>query len=581
MVRQGCGAADGRGSGEQRAREERAGEERPGTALAGAERARAERVGDGDGAGPLPPPDRRALAVPVGLVCTDLAIERRLLGWLGRLPDYRLVRATRPAELVADAAAGRLRLVILGGEFPPARREGYDALRRAGLGLVVLGTEPRRADWPGAHLLPETADFPALLAALEAALRDEEPPGDGVSATAVHAPRSRQGAGRSTPGRRATAGERDRARAENASSPAGARRVAAWQTEAWQKEGAGDESDVGAPASTSPPRASDEALVVAVASGLGSHGRTTLACGLARALGAAAPTILVEADIAGPTLAARLGRHPIRNLYMLAQRGPSTGDDWAAALSREVQFLDDGAARGAHLLCGFQRGTMRGGVGLPFLREALEQLRARYRFVILDVGADLLGDELHRGAAQLADAVLLVGTPSLSGEGRWLDGWKTLTGVGVGVPPGRIHLVLNGWDRRVHDGWAEIEATQHATTGRPLAAVIPWSHREVARAEREQRPLGARRGPAARATARLAEQIAGRSISPAEIADPPRARRWWRGGATPPVVVRPGSEDGGEAGGEAGRGVWPAGWGAPPPGGRWRLAFARLRRGAR
>ena len=344
--------------------------------------------------------------------------------------------------------------------------------------------------------------------------------------------------------------------------------------------GSGDDGGAGlgagSPVTADPAPSGDEALVVAVASGPGSHGRTTLACGLARALGAAAPTILVEADIAGPTLAARLGRHPIRNLYMLAQRGPSTDDDWAAALSREVQFLDDGAARGAHLLCGFQRGTMRGGVGLPFLREALEQLRARYRFVILDVGADLLGDELHRGAAQLADAVLLVGTPSLSGEGRWLDGWKTLTGVGVGVPPGRVHLVLNGWDRSVHDGWAEIEATQHATTGRPLAAVIPWSHREVARAEREQRPLGARRGPAARATARLAGRIAGRAISPAEVADPPGERRWWRRATPPPIA--PGAEP--AAGTEAAQGIWPAGWGAPP-GGRWRLAFARLRRGAR
>jgi hypothetical protein len=54
--------------------------------------------------------------------------------------------------------------------------------------------------------------------------------------------------------------------------------------------------------------------IIAVAGGVGSPGRTTVAINLAAALGAAAPTVLVEADLSAPALAAYLDRDPSRNV---------------------------------------------------------------------------------------------------------------------------------------------------------------------------------------------------------------------------------------------------------------------------
>src|SRR5581483_12362884 len=46
--------------------------------------------------------------------------------------------------------------------------------------------------------------------------------------------------------------------------------------------------------------------LLALASGHGSPGRTTMAVSLAAALGAVAPTVLVDADVFGPSVAAHL-----------------------------------------------------------------------------------------------------------------------------------------------------------------------------------------------------------------------------------------------------------------------------------
>src|SRR5207237_10090599 len=94
-----------------------------------------------------------------------------------------------------------------------------------------------------------------------------------------------------------------------------------------------------------------EHALLAVTSGYGSPGRTTLAVNLAAALGTVAPTVLVDADLVGPSVAAYLDLDPTRNLYMLAHAEPETVRDWDRALDQELQSLDP-RSRQAVALCG-------------------------------------------------------------------------------------------------------------------------------------------------------------------------------------------------------------------------------------
>ncbi|MCC6498163.1 MAG: tyrosine-protein kinase family protein, partial [Propionibacteriaceae bacterium] len=97
-------------------------------------------------------------------------------------------------------------------------------------------------------------------------------------------------------------------------------------------------TEAGAGAPTAPPsEASSTSLsVLAVASGPGSPGRTTVALNLAAGLGMVAPTVLVDIDLSGPSVAAHLDADPTRNLYMLAHAEPETAVEWSHAIEQEI-----------------------------------------------------------------------------------------------------------------------------------------------------------------------------------------------------------------------------------------------------
>ncbi|MCX6023515.1 MAG: hypothetical protein NTZ05_17640 [Chloroflexi bacterium] len=65
---------------------------------------------------------------------------------------------------------------------------------------------------------------------------------------------------------------------------------------------------------------------LAVLSGHGSPGRTTVALNLAVALGAVAPTVILDADLSESSLAPYLDVDPTRNLYMLAHAQRAFGN---------------------------------------------------------------------------------------------------------------------------------------------------------------------------------------------------------------------------------------------------------------
>ncbi|MHB1131022.1 MAG: hypothetical protein ACYC4L_01400, partial [Chloroflexota bacterium] len=141
----------------------------------------------------------------------------------------------------------------------------------------------------------------------------------------------------------------------------------------------------------------------------------------------------------------------------------------------------------------------------------------RYRYVVVDAGADLLGSEgtAQRAVLALAGQILLVARADLVGL------WHARTALGLlerelGIPRERLALIVNGHDRHFHHGRAEIEWA----LGIPAAAVVPHDHAAAQRALAAQRPLVLEgRGRAARALLDLAERVHGdRVLLPPEEA---------------------------------------------------------------
>jgi len=90
----------------------------------------------------------------------------------------------------------------------------------------------------------------------------------------------------------------------------------------------------------SPPTEETSGLsVIAVAGGAGSPGRTTVAIGLATALGAVAPTVLMDVDCSSPSVSAYLNRDPTRNVCTLAHAVRDDPHHWTLAVMHELQPL--------------------------------------------------------------------------------------------------------------------------------------------------------------------------------------------------------------------------------------------------
>lgn len=271
-----------------------------------------------------------------------------------------------------------------------------------------------------------------------------------------------------------------------------------------------------------------EALsVVAIAGGPGS-GRTTLALNLAAALGAVAPTILLDLDLSTPSVAVCLDADPTHNVAMLVHTEPETPRDWDRAIQEEVQPLH---ARSPHgiVLCGVPKPEMRGAIGPRFTEQLLMELRQRYRYVLVDLGADLLGPESPVYSAVLAgaDEILLASSADLVGL------WRTrsllqLMHDHLQLDRDKLALVLTRYDRRHHHGRGEIEWALDV----PVAALVPRDTRAVERALAVQQPVVLHgKSRAGSAFLDLARRVnGGKILLPADETPTTRGKRWtgWR-----------------------------------------------------
>ncbi|HEV8636470.1 MAG TPA: hypothetical protein VG370_19790 [Chloroflexota bacterium] len=406
-----------------------------------------------------------APALRVAVALGDAGRELALLVALGEAGDMVVAERCLSAEqLLTCARAGRVDVLLVALDLHRLSASVLEELGRTGRPMVLLGA----ADAEGAHhaaaVLPSAADMADVRGALLAAARGER---------------------------------------------------------VWRP----------APTTEEQPEAPlvtvrEETLalsVLALASGHGSPGRTTVALNLAAALGAVSPTVLVDADLGGPSLAAHLDLDPTRNLYMVAHAEPETVRDWERVVAQEVQPLHPRSPHAA-VLCGVPKPEMRASLSRRFFERLVAYLRRRYRYVVLDVGADLLGAEtaLHRTAVGQADQVLLVAASDVVGLWHARSALGRLRGQ-LALPPEHVALIVNRHDERFHHGRAEIEWA----LGAPAAAVIPYDHTGTERAIAEHRPMVLDQGSKAGFyLLELAGRVHGGRIEPPP--EPRSARRAWR-----------------------------------------------------
>jgi septum formation inhibitor-activating ATPase MinD len=504
-------------------------------------------------------PGRDPLRVILAL--GDPGRERRLLAALRRDAAVGTVaRCLDAGQLLARLRAGGADAVVVAHDLhllgAPELAELAE-LAGAGLRVVALieplvgpaggGGAGRLSAPAGVTALPVTADADAV----RAALRRPAPPGRGGATAAPAATPGGAPAGSAPPAREQPVG--GGARAHAPAAPAGGSDAAPGVTvtpvsgAARALPAEAEVNAVWAPAGAPP---ATSVAVLAVAGAGAGVGCTTVAVSLAYALGAVAPTCLVELAPDPGAAAVLLGldeavpglllvAHAVRKAVPSAGLGADEATAWAAApegawvraIEREAQRLEGQSPYG-RALCGAPGSAGEpedsglSGSRLPdgFVASLLGALRRRFRHVVLDLGpvrpAGPAAGVATRAARAGADHLLLVAGADLLGARRAQAALHALAAEGVGGPE-RVSLVLNRYDPAFDFERWQIEGVLKAAT----AAVVPFDHAGARRAARDGRPLVCDgRSRAGRALLDLAERAHGSPLrlAPAErVASPP------------------------------------------------------------
>lgn len=257
--------------------------------------------------------------------------------------------------------------------------------------------------------------------------------------------------------------------------------------------------------------------VLAVVSGKGAPGTTTLAIGLAAALAQqGSRVVLIDSDLRGGGVAPYLDLDPRRGLIGLTGGSPS--DDVVGAELQE--------ASGFTILAGIERPEMRDGVAPEHLVTALAVLRQRFEVTVVDVGQLLPGiaSDAANAVTRSADQVLVVTTADLIGLWNTRHCLRYLQ-ASLGQPRERMALVINRHAGRNEYGAAEVERA----LGVRVIATVPDDRKAAMRAAREQLPLIAVGGSAARQVTALAGELTHPRLDPEERQPDAAPRsRWWR-----------------------------------------------------
>ena len=285
---------------------------------------------------------------------------------------------------------------------------------------------------------------------------------------------------------------------------------------------AGDKADAPAapePVEAAAPRTSADAgkgSVLAVIGSKGAPGSSECAASLAALAAERWTCVLVELDALSGGLDLRLGADPRQGSLLGLARAVAAGDSAPGELLERWLTVREGwppvlvgapdpkQTLGELTLPGAAAGTLRA-------------LASIYPLAVADLGFILAeGDEagpacrVHREAVAAADAVLLV----LGARDEQLRaGLAQLDALlALGIPSERLRVALNGVGGPGAAGRSTLEQIlprQLAERRFALDAWLPWDGRALARAQRLGMLLARarRRGPYARALARLLEQV--------------------------------------------------------------------------
>ena len=154
----------------------------------------------------------------------------------------------------------------------------------------------------------------------------------------------------------------------------------------------------------------------------GAPGRTTIACGLAAILARSAPTLLVDADTANPTIAHLLGM-PVQAsglsiLARTASRGPLTPQDINAASVLRSE--------GLRVVTGLVTPHRWREVSRPSIETIVGALRLSARYCVVDVASTSLEktarganrDDAALGVLERADRLVIVARGDIVGINR-------------------------------------------------------------------------------------------------------------------------------------------------------------------
>ncbi|MDP2949761.1 MAG: P-loop NTPase [Chloroflexota bacterium] len=257
--------------------------------------------------------------------------------------------------------------------------------------------------------------------------------------------------------------------------------------------------------------------LMAVVSGKGAPGKTTVAIGLAAALAERRrEVVLVDADPWGGNVGAYLDLDPQRGLFALAYGKDASPNEWAGRLDEELQ-----EGPGFMVLGGIERAEQRSAISADVMTAATAALGSAFDDVVVDAGCAIAGAASPATDALLrqAERILVVSEADLVAVWNARAALRYLR-EGLGVEGEAIGIVLKRREGREHYDAEEVERA----LGAPVLAALPEDRKAAGRAVGEQVPLTAVGGGAARELRRLASALAGREA--AVRAGAGRRRRW-------------------------------------------------------
>ncbi len=244
--------------------------------------------------------------------------------------------------------------------------------------------------------------------------------------------------------------------------------------------------------------------LIALLSGKGAPGVTTVAVGLAAALSERGRrVVLVDADLRGGNVGPYLDLDPRRGLVGLA-----FGRNGASAAGAVEEELQEGP--GFMVLAGLERPDSGLGMSAEMLTAATTTLRGTFDDVLVDVGEVVAGVSPPASEAVLraADRLLVVVGADLVALWNARSCLRYLR-EGLGVAQEAMGVVLNRREGREHYAAEEVERA----LGLPVLALLPEDRRAARRAVAEQLPITAARGPVARQVRRLAGLLVAEGVS--------------------------------------------------------------------